>query len=190
MELPSCFLGEFVIKTIGRRWSHVLCMVCSAVPYLLIVIIFSEDESIGSAVKALALIARFSSNIGWYIMWVQAMEIIPTNVRGTGCNIAGMIAAIAVIGCPQLVAFVSLKMKAKGCKSISNFLQGKTHPREMYGTFVALGVLGALATSLLPETLKQPLPQCVEDTEKTIRHPFFSWRVWKNTSQSQLELHS
>ena len=35
----------------------------------------------------------------------------------------------------------------------------------MYGIFTLIGLVGALATSFLPESYKQPLPECVDDID-------------------------
>ncbi len=36
----------------------------------------------------LALMAKTSSNVGWFVNFLQNMEIFPTTVRMTGMNIA------------------------------------------------------------------------------------------------------
>ena len=61
------------------------------------------------------------------------------------------------------------------------FLQGIESPLVMYIILTAVGVIGTVATSLLPETYGQPMLECVEDLEQIVRHPFFSFRVWKNS---------
>ena len=57
----------------------------------------------------------------------------------------------------------------------------------MYGVFALIGIVGTLATSFLPESLKQDFPECVEDVENRKKHKFFSWRVWKNNHQNKEE---
>ena len=49
----------------------------------------------------------------------------------------------------------------------------------MYGIFAMIGAIGAIATSLLPETYMQPLLECTEDIQHLKHHSFFSFRVWK-----------
>lgn len=51
---------------------------------------------------------RLSSNVGWYVMWVQATEIIPTSVRGTGTNVAGLVAAASTFAVPYVTVIVSI----------------------------------------------------------------------------------
>ena len=109
-EMPSCFVGSILITKLGRRWAHVLCMLGSAIPHALIIPLVNSDEPATSFVTGLAITARLSSNVGWYVMWVQAIEIIPTNVRGTGANLASLIANFPVIGVSHLTAVVSIRM--------------------------------------------------------------------------------
>lgn len=48
-----------------------------------------------------------------------------------------------------------------------------------------IGIIGAVATSFLPETHHQPLPQVVEDTDNAVKNPYFSFKVWtKDTRQA------
>ena len=67
------------------------------------------------------------------------------------------------------------------------FLQGIESPLVMYIILTAVGVIGTVATSLLPETYGQPMLECVEDLEQIVRHPFFSFRVWKNSKGPSVE---
>ena len=57
-------------------------------------------------------------------------------------------------------------------------LQGDTNKPLMYGVFALVGLLGTITTSFIPETFKQPFPECIEDIERRESHPYFSWRVW------------
>ena len=58
------------------------------------------------------LCSRLSSNVGWYVMWVQATEIIPTSVRGTGTNVAGLIAAAVTFAAPYITVIVSKSIES------------------------------------------------------------------------------
>ena len=53
----------------------------------------------------------------------------------------------------------------------------------MYGLMTAIGAVGTLACSLLPETNNQPLLECVEDFDHVKQHPFWSFNVWKESSE-------
>ena len=45
-------------------------------------------------------------------MWVQATEIIPTSVRGTGTNVAGLIAAAVTFAAPYITVIVSKSIES------------------------------------------------------------------------------
>lgn len=49
----------------------------------------------------------------------------------------------------------------------------------MYGIFLMAGILGAITASFIPETFKQPFPDCIEELETRPSYPYFSWRVWQ-----------
>ena len=61
-EMPSCFVGAFLIWVLGRRWSHVLCMTLAALPNLAIIAVLASQEDTqqpGSMdTTALAIISR------------------------------------------------------------------------------------------------------------------------------------
>ncbi len=58
-------------------------------------------------------------------------------------------------------------------------MQGDTNLTLMYAIFAIAGGIGALACSFMPETLKEPLPECIADAENKKSHPFFSWKTWE-----------
>ena len=97
-EMPSVFIGQFLIGKLpdwpelslihhsdrfGRRWMHVACMVLATLP-LFISIFVVEDERYGGLLVGLTMASKTASNVGWFIMWVQAIEIFPTPLRNTG----------------------------------------------------------------------------------------------------------
>ena len=61
-------------ERLGRRWVHCGCMVLATVPILACVPLVSSHQA---AVTALSITFKLVSNVGWFIMWVQAMEVTP-----------------------------------------------------------------------------------------------------------------
>ena len=62
----------------GRRWVHCVCMVVATLPLLLCVpLVAGSSPHTDTAVIALAVTSKVASNVGWFIMWVQAMEVTP-----------------------------------------------------------------------------------------------------------------
>ncbi len=56
---------------------------------------------------ALAIGAKVVSNVAWFIMWVQAVEIFPTCVRVSGMNFAAIVATVLTMCVPYVVLLVS-----------------------------------------------------------------------------------
>jgi len=87
-EMPSVFIGQFLIDKFGRRWMHVVCMVLATVPLFLSIFVVGED-SYSELLVGLTMASKTASNVGWFIMWVQAIEIFPTSLRNTGRALQG-----------------------------------------------------------------------------------------------------
>ena len=62
---------------------HVACMVLATLPLFLSIFVV-EGESYGGILVGLTMASKTASNVGWFIMWVQAIEIFPTPLRNTG----------------------------------------------------------------------------------------------------------
>ena len=73
-ELPSVFVGQFLIDRYGRRWIHTSCMVLSTLPFFINIFLVT-DPSLGTAVVLLSVVSKMASNVGWFIMWVQCIEV-------------------------------------------------------------------------------------------------------------------
>ena len=140
----------------------------------------------------MSLMTFLNSNVSWYIMWVQTVEVFSTDVRGGAASFVGLVSSIAGLSVPYLTMLVLFYAKIRRtCTNIAFdscfFLQGIESPLVMYIILTAVGVIGTVATSLLPETYGQPMLECVEDLEQIVRHPFFSFRVWKNSKGPSVE---
>ena len=72
-ELPSVFLGQYLMDRYGRRWVHTLCMVLATLPLMTCVLMVSGDNN--NIITILSLVSKLSSNVGWFIMWVQCIEV-------------------------------------------------------------------------------------------------------------------
>ena len=74
----------------------------------LAIIICESYEVIGGLITGLAIVAKTVSNVGWFIMWVQCVELFPTVVRVTGSNFAAMMANIICTSAPYVILLVIL----------------------------------------------------------------------------------
>ena len=80
-------------------------MVISTIPFLLCIFIVSDDD-MGTAVVILTIFSKIASNVGWFIMWVQCVEVFPTPLRGTGMNVSVMVSTLVTMTGPYTVDLV------------------------------------------------------------------------------------
>jgi len=157
-ELPSVFIGQFLIDRFGRRWVHCVCMVLATAPLMLSILFVSSHDNL---VVGLNIISKVASNVGWFIMWVQCVEIFPTSLRSTGITIASVVAALGAMTGPFVVDL------------------GKFDLKYPYIVFSLVGIVGTIFTTLVPETKGGTISENVEDTIKMEKNfKFFSWRIW------------
>ena len=69
-------------------------------------LIFSTDESLGYVVTALAICAKTTSNVGWFINYVQNVELFPTVARIAGMNLCATFAAVVGTSAPYVILLV------------------------------------------------------------------------------------
>jgi len=173
-ELPSVFIGQFLIDRFGRRWVHLCCMAITTLAFAVICLL-AGDKSLGLAVIVLSILSKFASNVGWFIMWVQCVEVFPTPLRGTGMNLCVMISTVVSMTGPFVVDL------------------GSTDLRYPFLIFTGLGVIGIFMTSLVPETKDVPLPERNEDVDKMVKNfRYFEFRPWlreeRNSGEEQIGL--
>ena len=58
------------------------CMVVATLPLCLSMLLV--EDAVGKVLVGLTIASKTASNVGWFIMWVQAIEIFPTPLRNTG----------------------------------------------------------------------------------------------------------
>ena len=56
----------------GRRWVHCVCMVLATAPLMLSILFVTSHDNL---VVVLSIISKVASNVGWFIMWVQCIEV-------------------------------------------------------------------------------------------------------------------
>ena len=66
------------LERYGRRWVHFLCMVFSTLPIMACIFLVGVSNQ---AVTALSIMFKLVSNVGWFIMWVQCMEVLHIGVK-------------------------------------------------------------------------------------------------------------
>ena len=113
----------------------------------------------GDTVTALAFVAKLFGSTAWFVMWVQCVELFPTAVRAAGTNFSSVTSNITCLVVPYVM------------------LIGNTNLPLMYGIFVVVAGIGTIAASMVPETFKYPLPECIKDIEDRQKCPYFSWKT-------------
>ena len=73
-ELPSVFIGQAMMDRFGRRWVHSCCMVMATLP--LMASVFMVSDTANTSVLVMSLMSKVASNVAWFIMWVQCIEVL------------------------------------------------------------------------------------------------------------------
>jgi len=66
-----------------------------------------KDDSLGWLVTTLAILAKTVSNVGWFLNYLQNMELFPTTARVSGMNLTATIATVVGISAPYVVLLVN-----------------------------------------------------------------------------------
>jgi len=72
-----------------------------------------SDESLGWLVTTLAIAAKTCSNVGWFVNYMQNMELFPTTARVSGMNLTATVATIVGISAPYVLLLVGIKDNSK-----------------------------------------------------------------------------
>jgi len=157
-ELPSVFIGQFLIDRFGRRWVHCVCMVLATAPLMLSILFVSSHDNL---VVGLSIISKVASNVGWFIMWVQCIEIFPTSLRSSGLTISATVAALICMTGPFVVDL------------------GKQEAVLPFIIFSCVGALGVAFTSIVPETKGSAISASTDDTIRLVKQfKYFQWKTW------------
>jgi len=146
VEIPSYFVGWYVMDKWGRRWilfatmmiGGISCISCMFVPL---------DANPWITVT-LAMIGKFQIAASFAVIYVYAGELMPTVVRSEAMGISSFIAGIGLLIFPQINA-------------LGNYYH--VLPLIIMGTLSAIGGIAAL---FLPETLNKHLPNTLEEGEE------------------------
>lgn len=145
VEIPSYFLGWYVMDKWGRRWilfatmmvGGISCICCMFVPL---------DANPWITVT-LAMVGKFQIAASFAVIYVYAGELMPTVVRSEAMGISSFVAGIGLLLFPYINAL----------GSYSHVL-----PLVIMGS---LSVMGGIAALFLPETLWKHLPNTLEEGE-------------------------
>lgn len=139
-ELPGDLLVIITLDRFGRRWCAFIATILSGIFSL-----FAGNMTYPMAILAAALCGRFFANVSYNIGLQWAAEILPTVVRAQGMSFIHTLGFVAMLLSPPIIYLSHL--------SVSLMLM----------TLGVLGILGALLSLFLPETLHEDLPQTLSE---------------------------
>lgn len=143
-EIPGFLSSWMFMELIGRRWCSVTSLVVTGVACL--VPVFAPEDLHYVAVAA-SLVGKLGASAAFMAVYQQSSELYPTTIRAIGMGVSGTFAGMANIIVPYIV-FLAIFGK--------------------YIPFLIIGLVcltAGLASSFLPETLNEILPQTVHDAE-------------------------
>ncbi|RWS00352.1 solute carrier family 22 member 5-like protein, partial [Dinothrombium tinctorium] len=134
IDIPSVLICWYLMDKVGRRWHS-------------------------TAVLSILLIGKFMVSANHMVIYQQAIELYPTQLRNSGLGFGSTAGSIANIFVPYIVNLTNL---------------GVWVPLFTMGAFCTLA---ATLAPFLPETLNENLPQTIEEAEKFGEETrFWSWK--------------
>ncbi|CAG7786230.1 unnamed protein product [Allacma fusca] len=153
----------------GRRWTQVVFfMLC------LVSCILSAIGSLHSHLHMLVIIsiivAKFAVTLTFLVIYMQAAEIFPTQLRTTGSGFASTVGCGVSIMAPYMIYL------------------GKFNVSLPYLFLAAMSLIGMISTAFLPETLDQSLPETIEEAVQFGQgEKFWSFRPYSYKKEKKEE---
>ncbi|XP_035700484.1 carcinine transporter isoform X1 [Folsomia candida] len=157
IELPSGYLAGVLVEKTGRRWTQVgfflMCVISCAICAVAVVQTGAEYVVIAGALGI-----KFGITITSMVVYLQGVEIFPTQLRSTGAGVASTTSSILGIMGPYII------------------FMGKFNATLPYIMLGVISAVGLVASAGLPETFRQHLPETVEAANKFGKGvPFWSY---------------
>ena len=145
VEVPSYFLAVPMIDKLGRQKSLFLSVMVGSLGCLLC--------AFGPVKFAIvtASVGKFGISSSWAILYVYSAELVPTVVRTFAMGTCSMSARAGGILAPLIVTLAVLDKKL---------------PMLLFG---GSGIFAGLIGLFLPETLNQPIPETLDETDNQSR---------------------
>ncbi|XP_049860306.1 solute carrier family 22 member 7-like isoform X2 [Schistocerca gregaria] len=145
LMMVSCTLAHFIGNHLGRRFTHCLVLLISAlVSFILVVLTTVSSEKwlipIGS------LMIQFFSSSSLLLTNLQGMEIHPTRLRQTSIAVEYLIVSCVMCANPYL-----------------SYLGNTAGQHYLFGILGIVMIFTSILMSFLPESLNEKLPETMKD---------------------------
>ncbi|OQR73329.1 solute carrier family 22 member 21-like [Tropilaelaps mercedesae] len=151
LTAPSDLVAVFCIRFVKRRPAMFVTFMGTGM-FILLLVPFGEDQFMARVV--LCTLAKSLNSIGACSLGVFATESFPTVVRAIGIGSAYTSSRFGAMFSPFF-------------KELTDF----AGPAFAAGVSVAIAVMGAVSSLLLPETLNQTLPDTLADVDPDVYTP-------------------
>ncbi|XP_042237331.1 solute carrier family 22 member 15-like isoform X2 [Homarus americanus] len=142
VEIPACLVAVAVIDRIGRRLT--LCGFMMVGGSVCLCIQFIPARFI-TLITVLALIGKLSISASFSVCYIHSAEIFPTAIRNSGVGILSVAARVGGMLAPLIL------------------MLGEVTPNLQFTVLGLMTFAAGMLNLKLPETLGQPLPECVAD---------------------------
>ncbi|XP_068226356.1 carcinine transporter-like [Palaemon carinicauda] len=160
-ELPSNLLAWWGADFIGRRWTEAGSSLFAAIFALIAVFTTAAEPWVGISIL---IMSKMFITMSFMVVYIQCAEIYPTTHRASGTGLSSLISSCFGTTAPY-IAYLHV--------------HGDWVP---YIILFAIGVIGFICGSLLPETLNVDLPQSLLDASNFLpSEKYFSYkgkRLW------------
>lgn len=131
----------------------------------------------------MAMIGKYSVALSYSVLRLYSNEIFPTSIRNTCMGLCSMIGRVGVMIAPAIISFVRpnfydfLNCKIlnpetdENCyfKNLMNLKGMSKYDKLPFLVFGITGMISALTTLILPETLNRNLPDNLDEAQKINR---------------------
>ncbi|XP_042633308.1 solute carrier family 22 member 6-A-like [Cyprinus carpio] len=145
VEMPARTITLFTLNR-SRRISQLAFLAVGGLACLLTIFI-PDDQSIVRTV--LAMVGKFGITASLSIVYIYSAEVFPTVIRQNGIGMGSMCARAGGVIAPIIYLLRNISRHA---------------PMVVFGL---CPLIGAALTMFLPETAHKPLPDTIEDVERT-----------------------
>lgn len=149
VEIPSYVLTVFLLDCLGRRKSLFYFMMGAAGSCYVCMKLQQQQSSNPAWLSACAMFGKFCISASFAVVYVYSAELFPTVIRNVGMGVLTVSSRVGGILCPFVV------LMGEQNKSLPMFI------------FACMSFVAALAGLKLPETKGRPMPESMEDLERT-----------------------